>query len=183
MKNISLYKSYNYSLVKNLTRLKCAFLIGVLFFISCEDVNNLMITKKEAKTENGRFELSLMIDPDIVYESSSTKLITKIKRLVPKDSLYTVGSDSVQISTEPSMYCLINSVGGSLDIHSLIYIDNQDQDNIKRWFEVSLADSLGATWEGLAFYIPSTPVKNAGHISAIFDGMNLTLPVKLVANQ
>ena len=169
--------------VKTLLHIKAVIITALVIFISCSEIDELLVTEQTSKTSNGRFELSLMIDPDIVYESSSTKLITKIKRLVPKDSLYTVGSDSVQISTEPSMYCLINSVGGSLDIHSLIYIDNQDQDNIKRWFEVSLADSLGATWEGLAFYIPSTPVKNAGHISAIFDGMNLTLPVKLVANQ
>ena len=49
------------------------------------------------------------------------------------------------------------------------------------YFNISVADSANAVWEGLAFFIPSLPLKDSGHISAIFDGMNLTLPIKLVA--
>ena len=176
MKNIILYKYYNYFLAKNLTRLRSTFLIGALIFITCNDVNDLLITEQTSKTSNGRFELSLTIDPDIVYDNSSTKLIAKIKRLIPRDSMLTVLSDTT-ISTEPSMYCLINSVGGELDIHSLIY---DDKVNEKKYFQVTIDDAIGSTWEGLAFYNPTTPLKERGHISAIFDGMNLTLPVKLV---
>ena len=64
--------------------------MSILFLVtltSCDDENNLLVTEKEIKTSNSRFELSLKIDPDIVYSNSSTKLITSIKRLVPKDSL------------------------------------------------------------------------------------------------
>ena len=70
--------------------------MSILFLVtltSCDDENNLLVTEKEIKQTNSRFELSLKIDPDIVYSNSSTKLITSIKRLVPKDSL---GSDPHQ---------------------------------------------------------------------------------------
>ena len=32
---------------------------------SCDDENNLLVTEKEIKQTNSRFELSLKIDPDI----------------------------------------------------------------------------------------------------------------------
>ena len=48
------------------------------------------------------------------------------------------------------------------------------------YLNVSISDSANSVWEGLAFFIPSLPLKDTGHISAIFDGMNLTLPIKLV---
>ena len=198
MKNIILYKYYNYFLAKNLTRLRSTLFIGALIFITCNDVNDLLITEQTSKTSNGRFELSLTIDPDIVYDNSSTKLIAKITRIVPRDSLVsvtfskdtvitivsgdtttTIRNDTTTVSTDALMYCLINSVGGDLDIHSLIY---DDKVNEKKYFQVTIDAAKGSTWEGLAFYNPITPLKDRGHISAIFDGMNLTLPVKLVTN-
>ncbi|MAN42553.1 MAG: hypothetical protein CMF88_07410 [Candidatus Marinimicrobia bacterium] len=150
--------------------LKITFM-GFLFLValtSCDDENNLLVTEKEIKQTNSRFELSLKIDPDIVYSNSSTKLITSIKRLVPKDSL---GSD-------PTMYCKLNTVGGNLDMHSELYSFNGQ--SYPGYLNVSISDSANSVWEGLAFFIPSLPLKDTGHISAIFDGMNLTLPIKLV---
>ena len=149
--------------MKNLTRLKSTLLIGALIFITCNDVNDLLITEQTSKTSNGRFELSLTIDPDIVYDNSSTKLIAKITRIVPRDSLVsvtfskdtvitivsgdtttTIRNDSTTVSTDALMYCLINSVGGELDIHSLIY---DDKVNEKKYFQVTIDDAKGSTWE------------------------------------
>ena len=175
---MQLIKDNSNFFVKSLSCIKAVIISALVIFISCSEIDELLVTEQTSKTSNGRFELSLTIDPDIVYDNSSTKLIAKIKRLIPRDSMLTVLSDTT-ISTEPSMYCLINSVGGELDIHSLIY---DDKVNEKKYFQVTIDDAIGSTWEGLAFYNPATPLKERGHISAIFDGMNLTLPVKLVTN-
>ena len=145
--------------------------LSILFLLtltSCDDENNLLITEKEIKQSNNRFELSLKIDPDIVYSNSSTKLITSIKRLVRKDSL----------GVDPTMYCKLNTVGGNLDMHSELYSYNGQ--SYPGYLNVSIPDSANSVWEGLAFFIPSTPLKDTGRISAIFDGMHLTLPIKLV---
>jgi len=164
LKNASLNRNYNNLLAKNLFRLKSVCLIGIFIFISCEDTNNLLVTEKEAKTSNGRFELSLKIDPDIVYTNSTTKVTATIVRSMHKDSL----------ASAPDMYCKMNAVGGKLEIHTQFSGD---------WVTVALSDSINSTWEGLAFFVPDTgsDLKNTGHVSAIFDGMNLTLPIKLVA--
>lgn len=149
--------------------IKGTIIMALVIFMSCDDKNNLLVTEKEIKTSNGRFELSLKIDPDIVYSNSSTKLITSIKRLVHKDSL----------AADANMFCKVNTVGGELDMHSPLYFDGATY--YAGYFNVSIADSADAVWEGLAFFIPKNPLKDSGHISAIFDGMNLTLPIKLVA--
>ncbi len=154
---------------KKFTPVKAIIIMVLVIFMSCDDKNNLLVTEKEIKTSNGRFELSLKIDPDIVYSNSSTKLITSIKRLVHKDSL----------TVDANMFCKVNTVGGDLDMHSPLYFDGSQY--YAGYFNISVADSANAVWEGLAFFIPSLPLKDSGHISAIFDGMNLTLPIKLVA--
>ena len=174
VKNATLNINYINNLAKKLTRFILASLIVMLAFISCEDASNILVTEKEAKTSNGRFELSLKIDPDIVYSNSSTKLITSIRRSVHKDSLG---------SNEPIMKVSMGAIGGTLDQHAevysytyngVIYYENEI-------VSVNIADSINAVWEGLAFFLPSLPLKDSGHISAVFDGMNLTLPIKLVA--
>ena len=77
----------------------------------------------------------------------------------------------------------MGAIGGTLDQHAevysytyngVIYYENEI-------VSVNIADSINAVWEGLAFFLPSLPLKDSGHISAVFDGMNLTLPIKLVA--
>ena len=77
-----------------------------------------------------------------------------------------------------AMYCKLNTVGGNLDMHSELYSFNGQ--SYPGYLNVSISDSANSVWEGLAFFIPSLPLKDTGHISAIFDGMNLTLPIKLV---
>ena len=158
--------------------------MSILFLVtltSCDDENNLLVTEKEIKTSNSRFELSLKIDPDIVYSNSSTKLITSIKRLVPKDSL---GVDPHQRDSQGDQYmrCKMNAIGGALEQHSPVwdYIYNGVTYYDQNYSKVFIADTANSVWEGLAFFIPSSPLKDTGHISAIFDGMNLTLPIKLV---
>ena len=162
---------------KSFTPVKAIIIMVLVIFMSCDDKNNLLITEKEIRTSNGRFELSLKIDPDIVYSKGSTKLITSIKRLIHKDSL------GVNV---PKMAVKMNSIGGNLVKHSPAY-SYIASDGFMYYetdsFGIAIPDSVNAIWEGLAFFIPSYPLMDAGHISAIFDGMNLTLPIKLVATR
>ena len=80
---MQLIKDNSNFIVKPLFCIKAVIISALVIFISCEDKNNILITEKEVKTNNGLYELSLKIDPDIVYSNSSTKVITTIRRLVP----------------------------------------------------------------------------------------------------
>ncbi len=146
--------------------------VFTLFLItaSCDDNNNILVTEKVVSTNNGKFDLTLKIDPDLAYLNSSTKVTATITRLVHKDSLVEV----------VSMKMIMDAVGGSLDEHSF-----SSKDNIF----VSIKDTVSSTFEALAFFTPTynySPssgyynYKSNGHVSASFDGMNLSLPIKMV---
>ena len=157
--------------VKPLSYIKTVIISTLVIFISCEDKNNILITEKEVKTNNGLYELSLKIDPDIVYSNSSTKVITTIRRLVP--------------GTKPTgdWFCNYGVVGGQLDHHSNVYSYLDAYGVIQfsdKYVYVSLADSANSVWQGLSYFIPTLPLKATGHISANFEGLNLSLPIKLV---
>ena len=157
--------------VKPLSYIKAVIISALVIFISCEDKNNILITEKEVKTNNGLYELSLKIDPDIVYSNSSTKVITTIRRLVP--------------GTKPTgdWFCNYGVVGGQFDHHSNVYSYLDAYGVIQfsdKYVYVSLADSANSVWQGLSYFIPTLPLKATGHISANFEGLSLSLPIKLV---
>ena len=142
----------------------------LLISASCEDNNNILITEKVVSINNGKFDLTLKIDPDLAYLNSSTKVTATITRQVHKDSIV----DYV------SMKMIMDAVGGALDGHSFSTANN---------IEVSMKDSVSSTFEALAFFTPSYSYsttsgyfnyKSNGHVSASFDGMNLSLPIKMV---
>ena len=142
----------------------------LLISASCEDSNNILITEKVVSINNGKFDLTLKIDPDLAYLNSSTKVTATITRQVHKDSIV----DYV------SMKMIMDAVGGALDGHSFSTANN---------IEVSMKDSVSSTFEALAFFTPSYSYsttsgyfnyKSNGHVSASFDGMNLSLPIKMV---
>tara|TARA_B100000925_G_scaffold269151_1_gene230735 strand:+ start:271 stop:753 length:483 start_codon:yes stop_codon:yes gene_type:complete len=144
--------------------------ISLLFIISCEDNDNILVTEKVVSMNNGKFDLTLKIDPDLAYLNSSTKVTATITRQVHKDSIV----DYV------SMKMIMDAVGGALDGHSFSTANN---------IEVSMKDSVSSTFEALAFFTPSYSYsttsgyfnyKSNGHVSASFDGMNLSLPIKMV---
>tara|TARA_B100000579_G_scaffold380630_1_gene348674 strand:- start:248 stop:730 length:483 start_codon:yes stop_codon:yes gene_type:complete len=143
---------------------------SLLFIISCEDNDNILVTEKVVSMNNGKFDLTLKIDPDLAYLNSSTKVTATITRQVHKDSIV----DYV------SMKMIMDAVGGALDGHSFSTANN---------IEVSMKDSVSSTFEALAFFTPSYSYsttsgyfnyKSNGHVSASFDGMNLSLPIKMV---
>tara|TARA_B100001287_G_scaffold126896_1_gene106985 strand:- start:133 stop:615 length:483 start_codon:yes stop_codon:yes gene_type:complete len=142
----------------------------LLISASCEDNNNILITEKVVSINNGKFDLTLKIDPDLAYLNSSTKVTATITRQVHKDSI----SDNV------SMTMIMDAVGGAIDGHSF----SKSSD-----ITVSLKDSVSSTFEALAFYTPTYTYspslgyynyRSIGHVSASFDGMNLSLPIKMV---
>ena len=171
MKIAVLNKYFNNFLVKNLFIMKLVPLITVFVFISCEDSDNIFVTEKVVTANNAKFELTLKIDPDIAYLNSSTKVTATLTRLIPSDSLI----DYV------SMKMIMDAVGGTLDGHSF---------SIPSSITVSMKDSINSKFEALAFFSPSYSYsstsdtyynyKSNGHISASFDGMNLSLPIKMV---
>ena len=75
------------------------FPLVLLAFSSCGD--DMLNTEITASNKNENFELTLKVDPDIVYLNSSTKVTVIIKRLT-------------ESSTTPSSLQL-DAVGGKLD--------------------------------------------------------------------
>ena len=150
---------------------KLSLIITLLFMsASCEDNNNILVTEKVVSMSNGKFDLTLKIDPDLAYLNSSTKVTATITRQVHKDSI----TDYV------SMNMIMDAVGGSIDGHSFSLANN---------IVVSMKDSVSSTFEALAFFTPTYSYsttsgyynyKSNGHVSASFDGMNLSLPIKMV---
>ena len=144
--------------------------ILLLISASCEDNNNILVTEKVVSMTNGKFDLTLKIDPDLAYLNSSTKVTATITRQVHKDSI----ADNV------TMTMIMDAVGGAIDGHSF----SKSSD-----ITVSLKDSVSSTFEALAFFTPTYQYnttlgyynyRSIGHVSASFDGMNLSLPIKMV---
>tara|TARA_Y100001978_G_scaffold141116_1_gene126304 strand:+ start:50 stop:529 length:480 start_codon:yes stop_codon:yes gene_type:complete len=142
----------------------------LLLSASCEDNNNILVTEKVVSMSNGKFDLTLKIDPDLAYLNSSTKVTATITRQVHKDSI----ADNV------TMTMIMDAVGGAIDGHSF----SKSSD-----ITVSLKDSVSSTFEALAFFTPTYQYnttlgyynyRSIGHVSASFDGMNLSLPIKMV---
>ena len=147
------------------------FLIGLLS-ISCSD--DILEPEKKDTAENENFSLTLKIDPDIVYLNSVSKVTVYLDRLVHKDSL----SSSVTMSMK------MDAIGGTLDMHSYGISSASS-------FSVSISDEEKSQFEVLASFVPSSTYstssggyyynyKENGLITASFNGLNVSLPIKLV---
>ena len=148
------------------------FLIG-LFSISCS--NDILEPEKEDTAKNDNFELTLKINPDIVYLNSVSKVTVYLDRRVHKDSL----------SSSVTMLMKMDAVGGTLDMHSYGVVSSSS-------FSVSsISDEPKSRLEVLASFVPTSTYstssggyyynyKENGLITASFDGLNVSLPIKLV---
>ena len=84
------------------------------------------------------------------------------------------------ISNYVSMKMMMDAVGGSVDGHSFTSPSS---------ITVAMDSDQGATFEALAFFNPSASYstsqgyynyKENGHVSASFDGINVSMPIKMV---
>ena len=157
---------------------RCLLLSVVLATItlpvmSCGD--DLLNTETRSEKSNSEYKLTLTLDPDIVYLNSNTQVTVTVERLVHRDSVSTNAPSSLKLS----------AVGGSLQ-------GNVEYNNTTIYTPyVTLDNEVGAKFEVLAFYIPKSSYSTAagvgyynyvenGHVSALYDGLNVTLPVRLV---
>ena len=139
-----------------------------LLVMSCGDT--VIDTSKSTSNSNKEFKLTLKISDDIVRLNSSIKLTATVERKVHKDS----------ISNYVSMKMMMDAVGGSIDGHSFTTSSS---------ITVAIDSDQGATFEALAFFNPSSSYstsqgyynyKENGHVSASFDGINVSMPIKMV---
>ena len=152
---------------------RCLLLLVVLATItlpvmSCGD--DILNTETKDVNSNSEYRLTLTLDPDIVYLNSNTQVTVTIERLVHKDSV---------IYTPTSLK--LSAVGGALE-------GNVSSGSIATPY-VILDKEVGSKFEVLTFFIPKSSYSTTsgyynyvekGHVSALYDGLNLTLPVRLV---
>ena len=158
--------------IHNIIRKNILYILIGLLSISCSD--DILEPEKKDTAQNENFSLTLKIDPDIVYLNSVSKVTVNLERLVHKDSL----SSSVTMSMK------MDAVGGTLDMHSYGISSASS-------FNVSISDEEKSQFEVLASFVPSSTYstssggyyynyKENGLITASFNGLNVSLPIKLV---
>ena len=160
-------------LFRNKSIIKHIFFIAMLTVInSCSD--DILEPEKQSVQENKNFKLTLKIDPDIVYLNSVSKVTISLERLAHKDSISSV-----------TMSMKMDAVGGTLDVHTYGIISTSS-------FSVSSIDDLpGSRFDVLASFVPTSTYssssggyyynyKDNGLITASFNGLNVSLPIKLV---
>lgn len=160
-------------LFRNKSIIKHIFFIAMLTVInSCSD--DILEPEKQSVQENKNFKLTLKIDPDIVYLNSVSKVTVSLERLAHKDSISSV-----------TMSMKMDAVGGTLDVHTYGIISTSS-------FSVSSIDDLpGSRFDVLASFVPTSTYssssggyyynyKDNGLITASFNGLNVSLPIKLV---
>ena len=160
-------------LFRNKSIIKHIFFIAMLTVInSCSD--DILEPEKQSVQENKNFKLTLKIDPDIVYLNSVSKVTVSLERLAHKDSISSV-----------TMSMKMDAVGGTLDVHTYGIISTSS-------FSVTSIDDLpGSRFDVLASFVPTSTYssssggyyynyKDNGLITASFNGLNVSLPIKLV---
>jgi len=160
-------------LFRNKSIIKHIFFIAMLTVInSCSD--DILEPEKQSVQENKNFKLTLKIDPDIVYLNSVSKVTVSLERLAHKDSISSI-----------TMSMKMDAVGGTLDVHTYGIISTSS-------FSVSSIDDLpGSRFDVLASFVPTSTYssssggyyynyKDNGLITASFNGLNVSLPIKLV---
>ncbi len=132
----------------------------VLFSISaCGD--EALDTSKFASGQNNDFKLTLTISDDIVRTDDTIKLTALLERLVDKASI--TGSN-------PPSTMKMDAIGGALDFHS---------PGTATSITVKLDDEVGSTFETLAFFDPKSGY-STGHVSASYDGINVSMAIDIV---
>lgn len=160
-------------LFRKKSTIKHIFFIAMITIInSCSD--DILEPEKQSVQENKNFKLTLKIDPDIVYLNSVSKVTVSLERLAHKDSISSV-----------TMSMKMDAVGGTLDVHTYGIISTSS-------FSVSSIDDLpGSRFDVLASFVPTSTYssssggyyynyKDNGLITASFNGLNVSLPIKLV---
>ena len=124
---------------------RCLLLSAVLALMllpvmSCGD--DLLNTETRSEKSNSEYKLTLTLDPDIVYLNSNTEVTVTIELLVHRDSVSTDAPTSLQLS----------AVGGSLqgNVEFVMSYTNIYAPYVK------LDNEVGAKFEVLAFFIPSS---------------------------
>jgi hypothetical protein len=144
--------------------MKNVVIVGLtLLFFACSDT--VINTEKSVSGSNNEFKLELRISDDIVRYTDSIKLTATVERLVHKDSI--VGTNTAKL--------IMDAVGGTIDGHSFT--------TTATFISVTLDIEKGSVFEALAFFLPTTSgsgKKENGHISASFDGINLSMPITIV---
>lgn len=140
-----------------------------LFFFACGDT--VINTEKSVSNSNNDFKLTLTISDEIVRLDDSIKLTAKVERRVHKDS----------IDGYVSMKMIIDAVGGTIDGHGFSSASN---------ITVSVDDLTGSQFQALAFFLPESNYNSStkeyynffekGHVSASFDGINVSMPITIV---
>jgi|TARA_B100000686_G_scaffold292721_1_gene321620 hypothetical protein len=146
------------------------FPLVLLAFSSCGD--DMLNTEITASNKNENFELTLKVDPDIVYLNSSTKVTVIIKRLT-------------ESSTTPSSLQL-DAVGGKLDGSGLTFNSSYTTGTVIT-VTGKLDSKINSKFEVLAFFVPSYSYSNGnytnymenGHVTARYDNINVTLPIQM----
>ena len=142
--------------------------IMLLAIFSCGD--DILNTEKTVSKKNENFELTLKVDPDIVYLQSSTKVTVIVERL--KES-----------STTP--YSLkLDAVGGTLDGNGIAFSFSLGVN-----ISVSIDEAIGSKFESLSFFVPTYSYSSSsgysnymesGHVTAKYDNINVTLPIQIL---
>ena len=154
-------KNKKFSLITNLRRYIILTLTGFILFsiIACGD--EALDTSKFASGQNNDFKLTLTISDDIVRTDDTIKLTALLERLVDKASI--TGSN-------PPTTMKMDAIGGALDFHS---------PGSTTSITVKLDDEVGSTFETLAFFDPKSGY-STGHVSASYDGINVSMSIDIV---
>ena len=154
-------KNKKFSLITNLRRYIILTLTGFILFsiIACGD--EALDTSKFASGQNNDFKLTLTISDDIVRTDDTIKLTALLERLVDKASI--TGSN-------PPTTMKMDAIGGALDFHS---------PGTATSITVKLDDEVGSTFETLAFFDPKSGY-STGHVSASYDGINVSMAIDIV---
>ncbi|MFL3024947.1 MAG: hypothetical protein ACJZ1P_03695 [Candidatus Neomarinimicrobiota bacterium] len=154
-------KNKKFSLITNLRRYIILTLTGFILFsiIACGD--EALDTSKFASGQNNDFKLTLTISDDIVRTDDTIKLIALLERLVDK---------ALITGSNPPTTMKMDAIGGALDFHS---------PGSTTSITVKLDDEVGSTFETLAFFDPKSGY-STGHVSASYDGINVSMSIDIV---
>ena len=149
-----------------LSVLYALFGVFILNLVGCSDEID---TSKSSSGSNNDFKLTLTISDDIVRFNDSIKLTAKVERKVHKDSI-----------TNKTRMMRMDAEGGIIDGHSFSSPSS---------IPVTLDDEKNAKFEARAFFVPKSTYNSAtktneykdnGYASVSFDGINLSMTIKLV---
>jgi len=161
MKYIQKNKNYSYHAVSLFKNIITPVLLGLIFFSISGCSDEALDTSKFVSRQNNDFKLTLTVSDDIVRSDDSIKLTARIERLIDKDSL---------ASPVVSYKMRMDAVGGEIDGHSFSSASS---------ISVIIQDDSSSVFEALSFFKPSSS-SSTGHVSASFDGINVSMSIDIV---